>query len=56
LAGSFMDPPAWSSPPTPQQRKHLEGLVRSAQNQLQANPSAFEFGRQLLAEIARVSA
>jgi|GEM_PF-6978290 len=56
LAGSFMDPPAWSSPPTPQQRKHLEGLVRSAQNQLQANPLAFEFGRQLLAEIARVSA
>ncbi len=56
LAGSFMAPPAWSSPPTPQQRKHLEGLVRSAQNQLQADPSAFELGRQLLAEIARASA
>lgn len=56
LAGSFMTPPAWSSPPTPQQRKHLEGLVRSAQNQLQADPAAFELGRQLLAEIARASA
>lgn len=56
LAGSFMTPPAWSSPPTPQQRKHLEGLVRSAQNQLQSDPSAFELGRQLLAEIARASA
>lgn len=56
LAGSFITPPAWSSPPTPQQRKHLEGLVRSAQSQLQANPSAFEQGRQLLAEIARASA